>query len=149
VIYLILADAAQAAGGKLFILGGGWTTFRSASFPAPIQLAVAASVVFSSTEVGIKYPLSVIVSDETGVPIIPEIKGQVEATKPATDVPRGAHHKVPLAINLGLSLPHPGRYGIVVTAGSSRVGTAFDAIYVGNKVEVSLMESRSAEDWGN
>ena len=74
--YLILADAAQAVGGKLFILGGGWTMFRSASFPALVQLAVAALVVFSSTEVGIKYPLSVIVSDETGVPIIPEIKGR-------------------------------------------------------------------------
>ena len=144
--YLVLADAVQAVGGKLFILGGGWAIFRSATFPAPVQLGVAACIVFSATEAGIKYPLTIVVSDETGVPIIPEMKGQVETGTPSADTPRGVQHKVPVAINLGLSLPRPGKYAIVVTVGSSRVETAFDAIFVGKKVELSFPESGSTGD---
>src|SRR5260370_39611657 len=35
--YALLADAAQAVGGKGFVLGGGWDLFRAASYPAPVQ----------------------------------------------------------------------------------------------------------------
>ena len=39
--YALLADAAQAVGGKVFVLGGGWNLFGAASYPAPVQFAVA------------------------------------------------------------------------------------------------------------
>ena len=39
--YALLADAAQSVGGKMFVLGGGWNIFRSANYPAPVQLAIA------------------------------------------------------------------------------------------------------------
>ena len=32
--FAILADAAQAIAGKLFLLGGGWDTLRVGGFPA-------------------------------------------------------------------------------------------------------------------
>jgi hypothetical protein len=122
--YVILADAAQAAGGKLFVLGGGWTVFRSANFPAPLQFALAASVAFSADESGEKYPLSVVVADDAGFPIVPEIKGEVETGSLSPDLPRGVQHRMPLVINVSLSIPRAGKYVIVVIAGSSRVETA-------------------------
>ncbi len=134
--YALLADAAQAVGGKVFVLGGGWNLFRSASYPAPVQLAIAIGLGFMSNEVGIKYPLNVVIADEAGVPIVPEMKGQVETGQPAPDVPKTAS-KIPVAININMSLPHPGTYGIVVTAGSSTTQLSFEAIFAGQKVQLT------------
>ncbi|MGA9725822.1 MAG: hypothetical protein WBQ86_25440 [Candidatus Binatus sp.] len=133
--FALLADAAQAVGGKVFVLGGGWNLFRAASYPAPVQLAIAIGLGFSSDEVGIKYPLNVVIADEAGVPVVPEMKGQVETGQPAPDVPKTASVKIPVAININMSLPHPGTYGIVVTAGSSTAQLSFEAIFAGKKVD--------------
>ncbi|MGC2278026.1 MAG: hypothetical protein WA571_18575, partial [Candidatus Binatus sp.] len=103
--YALLADAAQAVGGKVFVLGGGWNLFRSASYPAPVQFAVAIGLGFSTSEVGMKYPLNIAIADESGVPIVPEMKGQVETGQPAPDVPKTASIKIPVAININMSLP--------------------------------------------
>ena len=133
--FALLADAAQAVGGKVFVLGGGWNLFRAASYPAPVQLAIAIGLGFTSDEVGIKYPLNVVIADEAGVPVVPEMKGQVETGQPAPDVPKTASVKIPVAININMSLPHPGTYGIVVTAGSSTAQLSFEAIFAGKKVD--------------
>ena len=133
--FALLADAAQAVGGKVFVLGGGWNLFRAASYPAPVQLAIAIGLGFSPDEVGIKYPLNVVIADEAGVPVVPEMKGQVETGQPAPDVPKTASVKIPVAININMSLPHPGTYGIVVTAGSSTAQLSFEAIFAGKKVD--------------
>src|SRR5208283_4318320 len=108
--YALLADAAQAVGGKIFVLGGGWNLFRSPNYPAPVQLAIAIGLGFASNEVGIKYPLNVVIADEAGIPVVPEMKGQVETGQPAPDVPKGTSVKVPVAINMNMPLPHPGKY---------------------------------------
>ncbi len=133
--YALLADAAQAVGGKVFILGGGWNLFRAPNFPAPVQLAIAVGLGFTAEEVGIQFPLNVVIADEAGVPVVPEMKGQVETGQPAPDVPKTASVKIPVAINISLSLPHPGTYGIVVTAGFATTQLSFDAIFAGKKVE--------------
>ena len=145
--YALLADAAQAVGGKVFILGGGWNVFRAPNYPAPVQLAIAMGLSFTSNEVGIKYPLNVVIADEAGVPIVPEMKGQVETGQPAPDVPKGTSVKVPVAINMNMPLPHPGTYGIVVTAGSSNAQLSFEAIFVGQKVQFA--PEGSAPERGN
>ncbi|MGA7870139.1 MAG: hypothetical protein WCA22_04495 [Candidatus Binatus sp.] len=133
--YALLADAAQAVGGKVFVLGGGWNLFRAANYPAPVQLAIAIGLGFTSNEVGVKYPLNVVIADEAGVPVVPEMKGQVETGQPAPDVPKTASVKIPVAININMSIPHPGTYGIIVTAGSSTAQLSFDAIFAGQKVQ--------------
>lgn len=133
--YALLADAAQAVGGKVFVLGGGWNLFRAASYPAPVQFAIAIGLGFPADEVGIVYPLNIAIADESGVPIVPEMKGQVETGQPAADVPRTAAIKIPVAININMSLPHPGTYGIVVSAGPSSTQLSFEAIFAGQKVE--------------
>jgi hypothetical protein len=76
-----------------------------------------------------------IIADEAGVPVVPEMKGQVETGQTAPDVPKTASVKIPVAININLSLPHPGAYGIIVTAGSSTAQLSFEAIFAGQKVE--------------
>jgi hypothetical protein len=133
--YAVLADAAQAVGGKIFILGGGWNVYRSASYPAPVQLAIALGIGFTSNEIGIRYPLKIVIADEAGVPIVPELDGQIETGQPAPDLPKGLPVKIPVAWNVSFAVPRPGRYGIVVTVGSAQADLAFDAIFVGQKVQ--------------
>jgi len=132
---LMLADAAQAANGKLFILGGGWSVYKAPNFPMPIQMALAFMVSFSSTEIGIKYPINVAIADEAGVPIVPEMKGQIEVGPPPPEMPKGASHKLPFALNMGLQIPRAGKYGIVVTVGSFKAEIRFDAIFIGSKIQ--------------
>lgn len=139
--FVMLADAAQAVGGKLFILGGDWNTYRSASYPVNIQLAVAFSVSFASSEVGTRYPMKIVIADDAGIPIVPEIQGQVEVGPPAEELPTGASPKLPFALNVGLQIPRPGKYQVVVNAGSSTASVSFDAIFIGQKVELGFPQA--------
>jgi hypothetical protein len=75
------------------------------------------------------------------------MKGQVETGQPAPDVPKTASVKIPVAININMSLPHPGTYGIVVTAGSASAQLSFEAIFAGQKVEFE--PESSAPERGN
>jgi len=43
--------------------------------------------------------------------------------------------KIPVAINVNMSVPHPGTYAVVVTAGSSTAQLSFEAIFAGQKVQ--------------
>ncbi len=133
--YAVLADAAQAVGGKIFILGGGWNVFRSPNFPAPAQFAVALGLGFAGNEIGVMCPIKIVIADEAGVPIVPELNGQIETGQLAPDLPAGLPVKVPVAWNINLALPRPGRYAIIVTAGSSQVDLSFNAVFVGQRVQ--------------
>ena len=147
--YAILADAAQAVGGKIFILGGGWNVFRSPSFPAPVQLALAIGIGFTSNEIGGKHPLKIVIADEAGVPVVPELNGQIETGQPAPDLPQTLPVKVPVVWNVSLNVPRPGKYGIVITAGSSQAELSFDAIFVGQRVQFGPGSSLPPSERGN
>jgi hypothetical protein len=133
--YAVLADAAQAVGGKIFILGGGWNVFRSANYPAPVQLAIAIGLGFASNEIGVRYPLKIVIADEAGVPVVPELNGQIETGQFAPDLPQGLPVKVPVAWNVNFAVPRPGKYVIVVTVGVAQADLTFDAIFVGQRVQ--------------
>lgn len=141
--FVMLADAAQVANGKLFIMGGDWNIYRSGNYPLNVQVALAFSVSFGPNEIGIKYPMKIVFVDEGGIPIIPEMQGQVEIGPPPEDQPKGMSPKLPFAINLGLQIPRPGKYEVKVTVGSSHLAVPFDAIFVGQKVELAFPPSGS------
>ena len=147
--YALLADAAQAVGGKIFVLGGGWNVFRSGNFPAPVQLAIAAGIGFANSEVGLRHPLKIAVVDETGVAVIPELNGQIETGQLAPDFPPGLPIKVPVAWNVGFQVPRPGRYRIVISVGASQAELPFDAIFVGQKVPFTPEPPKPPSERGN
>lgn len=43
-VTMLLCDAAEESGGKLYILGGGWSIVRLPNVPAPMALAIKMSV---------------------------------------------------------------------------------------------------------
>lgn len=102
---MMLADSAQAVGGKLYILGGGW----SIAGPQPFPSAVAALIQVPWTETNRKHKFSLRVVDGDGKPLmVPtpfgeqgfEMSGEFEVGRPAGIKP-GTPIDVPLAVNLG------------------------------------------------
>ena len=133
--FLILADAVEVADGKLFVLGGGWTIWRSGNYPAQVMLGVGLSVLVDWNEAGTgtSYPLNITFADDAGVPIVPPVQAQFQVSKPA-ELPPGTVQRVPFGFNAGIMLPRTGRYVINALVGSkSRAQVFFDAILVATK----------------
>jgi hypothetical protein len=114
-VTMLLADAAQAVGGKLYILGGGW----SITGPDPAPMAFAIKIEVPWNDANKQHHLCLALCDQDGQPVkIPtpmgeqavEIKSNFEVGRPAGLV-TGTPIDVPLAINLSaLPIPPGGRY---------------------------------------
>ena len=109
---MMLADAVQAADGKLYILGGGWNV----SGQAPFGIALLLEVPWTEANQGHRWELHLQTEDgepvsfpETGAfePIV--VGGDFEVGRPA-GVPAGTPFNVPVAINSGPMPLTPGRY---------------------------------------
>lgn len=112
-VTMLLADAAQAVEGKLYILGGGW----SITGPDPSPSAIALKIEVPWTDTNRKHRLELRLLDADGQPVrVPtqagehpvEFGGDFEVGRPA-GLPEGNPLDMVLAINMSpLPLP-PGR----------------------------------------
>ncbi len=102
-VTMLLADAAQAVEGKLYILGGGWSIIG----PEPTPMAFAIKIEVPWTEANIRHQLRVALYDEDGQPVIiptsageqpVEIKSHFEVGRPP-GLQAGTPLDMPLAIN--------------------------------------------------
>jgi hypothetical protein len=102
---MLLADAAQAVGGKLYILGGGW----SVAGPGPVPMALAIKIDVPWEQANTSHRLRVILVDEdeqsvrvpTPTGELPfEIESTFEAGRPA-----GIKPGTPLDLALALNMP--------------------------------------------
>jgi hypothetical protein len=114
-VTMMLADAAQAVGGKLYILGGGWSV--TGPQPSPFAIALKIEVPWDEANRPHEFALSLVNAD--GQPVVlptpggeaaVEVKGNLEVGRPAGLKP-GTPLDSTLAINFGpLSIPPGGRY---------------------------------------
>jgi hypothetical protein len=102
---MLLADSAQVADGKLFILGGGW----SVTGPDATPSAVAIKVGVDSHEFNTSHHWELFLEDADGQQVrfdtpegsqIIEVRGDFSASAP-DDVPVGTPVDVPIAVNFG------------------------------------------------
>ena len=134
--FVMVADAAQVTGGKLYLLGGAWNLYRSASFPTQAPIALVASILVDRNEAGSRHTVRLTVADEAGIPIIPAMDWTIEVGRPEGSDPTIPQRSL-LAVNTGIQLPRAGRYSFTVAAGNATRSVFFDAIFVGTKVEVA------------
>ena len=115
-VTMMLADAAQAAEGKLYILGGGWSVIGPA--PSPSAIALFIQVPWDRTNVEHSFRFDLVDSDGNAVELETDpgaeepvtFEGAFEVGRPPGVKP-GTSIDVPLAINVGpLPLPPGGRY---------------------------------------
>ena len=113
-VTLMLADSAQAAEGKLYVLGGGWTFTGPA--PSPAALAGMVHVPWNRTDTRLSVGFELV--DDDGVPVeVPDERGgstpvvinlTVEVGR-APGAPEGMIQNTPFAINLSPLPFQPGR----------------------------------------
>ena len=112
-VTMMLADSAQAVGGKLYILGGGW----SLTGPEPCPSAIAVLVSVPWNETNRKHTVSVDLVDADYRPVLvptPEgdaplsIRGDFEVGRPPGILP-GSSIEIPFAFNIGAIPLQPGK----------------------------------------
>lgn len=107
-VTMLMADAAQVADGKLFILGGGLRVLPPR--PHPVAIALLVQVPWDRANLPHDWKLELL--DEDGMPVFADgrpvlIAGQLEAGRPA-GWPPGTPLQVPLAINFNAVPVRPG-----------------------------------------
>lgn len=115
--WLILADAAQVIGNKLYLLGGGWDVLSVVTgFPVQQQCAVALSVRVPWNETNQKHTVEVEGLSEQPSTEEPKglfkVNGQFEVGRP-TGIKPGQDQRIQLAIGVNLGLEGPGTNTIV------------------------------------
>ena len=115
--WLILADAAQVVGNKLYLLGGGWDRLTvNSGFPVNRPCAVALSVKIPWNETNQKHSVEVSVVAEDSVTEVPKtlvkVPGQFEVGRPP-GIPPGQDQRIQLAINMNLKLETSGTFRII------------------------------------
>ena len=111
-VTMLLADSAQVADGKLYILGGGW----SLTGPEPSPSAVAIKLEVGWNEIGREHHWELFLEDADGRAVLVEtpegmqpveIRGELTVGMPEGII-EGTPVDVPMAINLGPLPLNPG-----------------------------------------
>lgn len=105
---MLLADAAQVADDKLFVLGGGLQLLPP--HPRPVAIAMLLKVPWDRANLPHEWKLELL--DEDGMPVLANdrpvlVAGQFEAGRPA-GWPPGTPLQVPLVINFAALPVRPG-----------------------------------------
>ena len=96
--FLILADAAQVQGNKLYMLGGGWTFIWAKEFPTQHQVAVTAGILVPWLDTNTRHEFRIELRAEDGTKF-GEVRGQFEQGRPA-GLPAGTTQRMMVATNL-------------------------------------------------
>lgn len=105
-INMLLADSAQVVGGKLYLLGGGWSTIGPD--PTPFAIAMLLEVPWNEANQRFQFKLELLSEDAQPVlmptpegerPLV--LDGAFEVGRPA-----GARVGMPLNVPIAINLPH-------------------------------------------
>lgn len=131
---LILADAAQALGGKVSMLGAGWSVTTSPTAPS----AVVGLIKVPWDRANEQLPMHLQLVDEDGQPILlpgpsgvedqaVEFRAELEVGRPP-----GIKHGTPIDSSFAINIPPlplaPGRYTWRLQVGGDTVSTAFQVL---------------------
>jgi hypothetical protein len=115
--WLILADSAQVAGNKLYLLGGGWDRLSlNKDVPQHFAIAVSIQVPWNETNRRHTFEIEVLSEDKNTEEIksIAKMGGQFEVGRPA-GIPTGRDQRIQLAIDMTLKIDSPGTKRIVAS----------------------------------
>ena len=124
--FLILADAVQAVNGKIYMLGGGWTTLH-ATMPTTHPLGIALGFRVPWLETNQVHRLEIKMMDADGAPVIPPIQAELEMGRPPGL--RGADQTAVVAVNAPVQFTKTGRYEVqVAVEGQVAKAVPFDVV---------------------
>jgi hypothetical protein len=128
---MLLCDAAESVGGKLYVLGGGWSHIQTPNVPVNMALAVKLSIPWDQANQPIRLKASLYDEDrhnvirlgEEQVPI--ELEGNIEAGRPPGLRP-GTSLDAPFVLNFpGVTLGSGGYEWVLEVDGNVRASVPF------------------------
>ncbi len=131
---MLLCDAAQSVGGKLYILGAGWSQVQAPDTPTNMSLAVKLSIPWDQANrpIPIKASLydedrhEVIKLGEEEIPV--ETEGAVETGRPPGLRP-GTSLDVPIVLDFsGIALPSGGYEWVLEVDGDVKATAPFRVV---------------------
>ena len=108
--WIVLADAAQVVGGKLYLIGGGWEMLNlSSGLGSEHRMAIAASYRVPWLETNQDQTIDMdIVHEDGGDPIF-ELKGQFQVGRPP-GIPAGKDQRFQFAAEVVIKIEKFGGY---------------------------------------
>ena len=115
--WLILADAAQVVGAKLYLLGGGWDRLTvNKAFPVDQRCALALSIIVPWNETNQKHSFEVeIISEDNDTEepkSLVKVGGQFEVGRPP-GIRQGQEQRFQLAIDMNLKIETAGTKTVI------------------------------------
>jgi hypothetical protein len=119
--WLILADGAHIAEGKLYLLGGGWDILAvNTDFPVQKHLAVAASFRVPWNETNQRHEIEIEIADADANSLA-KVGGQIEVGRPV-GIPLGFTQRYQFSIDASLQFEKAGTYVIVARIEGTEAG---------------------------
>ncbi|MEW6281045.1 MAG: hypothetical protein AB1758_20695 [Candidatus Eremiobacterota bacterium] len=126
--WLILADAAEVVGNKLYLLGGGWDRLTVHSgFPLEQHCSVAASVRVPWHETELIHDFAIEFANDSGE-VLASLAAEFEVGRPP-GLPAGREQRWQFSGDFDLRLENPGRYAVVARLqGEERARVYFEVV---------------------
>lgn len=124
--FVILADFAQAGGGKLNLIGGGWNVYTATQYPTTIPFGVGIGILVPWPLTNRKHTFELVIKGSEG-PELLRGGGEFEVGRVA-GIPPGMTQRFTLGISGQLQVAQPGTYEIIVTAAQSSKRVTFEAL---------------------
>jgi hypothetical protein len=108
---MMAADAAQAVGGKLYILGGGFDRVHAPTLPFQYKFDLAMIISVPWTATNTPYQIVVELLDADGTSVGYRAEAMMETGRPP-GIRQGTSFTVPVAIPVVAEFREPGRYAL-------------------------------------
>lgn len=109
---MMAADAVEAIGGKLYILGGGWDIMTVGSFAQPITFGLACTLLVPWNETDDDHTLTLAIEDADAHEVAPRLSINFKTGRSPT-IPKGAPTRVAVGVKAAVTMPGPGSYAFV------------------------------------
>ena len=109
--WLILADAAEVTGGKLYLIGGGWNQITVQRFPFQQGMSIAVSFRVPWNQTNEKHSFEIDVADVDGASIA-RVPGEFEVGRRA-GIPAGQDQRAQFVVNVNWTIKKAGGYVVV------------------------------------
>ena len=119
--FLLVADRAEAVGGKLYLMGGGFDRVGVTTFPANANFDVAMGAMVDYNETNEPHTFELRLEDVDNSVVLGPIGGQLEVGRPPGMAP-GQSQRVMIVIRGPFPIPKPGEYSWVAVLDGQRQG---------------------------
>lgn len=126
--FAILGDFAQAAGGKLTIVGAGWNLVNAQQYPQALRFGLGIGISVPWSETNAQHQFGFVIQDADGNQLASG-GGIVEAGR-QPGMPVGMIQRVVLGVAGEIQLQKPGTYVIVISAAGDAKRIVFEALPV-------------------